>query len=43
MVLVYWTVFLMSGAAAVASYSFVGPTQLTKLSAPHAPTSPRTK
>jgi hypothetical protein len=41
MVLVYGTLLLMSGVAAVASYSVVGPTQLTKLSAPHAPTSPR--
>ena len=41
MVLVYGTLLLMSGVAAVASYSVVGPTQLTKLSAPHAATSPR--
>ena len=41
MVLVYGTLFLMSGVAAIASYSVVGPTQLTKLSVPHAPTSPR--
>ena len=42
MVLVYGTLLLMSGVAAVASYSVVGPTQLTKLSVPHAPASPRT-
>ena len=42
MVLVYGTLLLMSGAAAVASYSVVGPTQFTKLSLPHAPASPRT-
>jgi len=41
MVLVYGTLLLMSGAAAVASYSVVGPTQFTKLSLPHAPASPR--
>ena len=41
MVLVYGTLLLMSGVAAVASYSVVGPTQLTKLSVPHAPTTPR--
>ncbi len=41
MVLVYGTLFLMSGVAAIASYSVVGPTQLTKLSVPHAPTWPR--
>ena len=42
MVLVYGTLLLMSGVAAIASYSVVGPTQLTKLSVPHAPTSART-
>lgn len=42
LVLVYGTLLLMSGAAAIASYSVVGPTQFTKLSAPHAPASPRT-
>ena len=41
MVLVYGTLLLMSGIAAIASYSVVGPTQLTKLSAPHAPATPR--
>jgi hypothetical protein len=42
MIVVYGTLLLMSGVAAVASYSVVGPTQLTKLSTPHAPASPRT-
>jgi hypothetical protein len=42
MIFVYGALLLMSGAAAVASYSVVGPMQLTKLSAPHAPTPPRT-
>ena len=41
MILVYGTLLLMSGVAAVASYSVVGPTQFTKLSVPHAPASPR--
>ena len=41
MVLVYGTLLLMSGVAAVASYSGVWPTQLTKLSVPHGPTSSR--
>jgi hypothetical protein len=42
MVLVYGTLLLMTAVAAVASYSVVGPTQLTKLSVPHAPALPRT-
>jgi hypothetical protein len=42
MMLAYGTLLLMSGVAAVASYSVVGPTQLTKLSVPHAPASQRT-
>jgi hypothetical protein len=42
MILVYGTLLLISGVAAVASYSVVGPTQLTKLSVPHAPASQRT-
>jgi uncharacterized BrkB/YihY/UPF0761 family membrane protein len=41
MVFVYGTLLLISGAAAVASYSVVGPMQFTKLSVPHAATSPR--
>ena len=41
MVLVYGALLLMSSVAAIASYSVVGPTQLTKLSVPHAATSPR--
>jgi hypothetical protein len=41
MVLVYSTLLLLSGVAAVASYSVVGPTQLTKLSVPHASASQR--
>jgi hypothetical protein len=39
---VYGTLLLMSGVAAIASYSVAGPTQLTKLSVPHTQTSPRT-
>ena len=42
MILAYGTLLLMSGAAAVASYSIAGPTQLTKLSVPHASASSRT-
>jgi hypothetical protein len=42
MVFVYGTLLLMSGVAAIASYSVLGPTQLTRLSVPHAPTTPRT-
>ena len=41
MILVYGTLLLMSGFAVVAAYSALGPTQLTKLSVPHAPASPR--
>jgi hypothetical protein len=42
MVVTYGTLLLMSGVAAVASYTVMGPTQLSKLSVPHASTSPRT-
>jgi hypothetical protein len=42
MIVMYGALLLMSGVAAVASYSVAGPTQLTKLSVPHAPASPRT-
>jgi hypothetical protein len=42
MVFVYGALLLMSGVGAVASYSVVGPTQLTRLSVPHAPALPRT-
>ena len=41
MIVVYGMLFLMSGIAAVASYSVVGPAQLTKLSMPHASKSAR--
>jgi hypothetical protein len=42
MVFVYGALLLMSGVAAIASYSVLGPTQLTGLSAPHVPTTLRT-
>jgi hypothetical protein len=41
-IFVYGALLLMSGVAAVASYSVARPTQLTKLSVPHAPAWPRT-
>jgi hypothetical protein len=41
MIFAYGTLLLMSGVAAVASYSVAEPTQLTKLSVPNGPTSPR--
>jgi hypothetical protein len=42
MVLVYGALLAMSGVALVTSHSLMGPTQLTKLSAPQATASPRT-